>query len=84
MVDVPIDPPDVENPVEQPEQPVEISELDTEIVEKIVEYVPKGHTFTIYSGEELVAVIAAVVGGAIVAYAIIWLLMRVLGGERHE
>lgn len=46
-------------------------------------YVPKGHTFTIYTGDELLGVYAPLLGGAIVAFAIIWLLMRTLGGERY-
>lgn len=47
-------------------------------------YVPKGHTFTIYTAEDLISTYSVVIGGAIVAFAIIWLLMRVLGGERYE
>lgn len=81
MVDVPAELPGVEK-VEQLEQPIDIPDPDLDM--KIAEYVPKGHTFTIYTGEELVAVIAMAVGGALAAYAIIWLLMRVLGGGHHE
>lgn len=46
-------------------------------------YTPKGHTFTIYSLDELMTTYIAVFGGAIVAFGIIWLLMRVLGGDRY-
>lgn len=46
-------------------------------------YVPEGHTFTVYPVEDLMTTYAAVIGGAFVAFAIIWLLMRVLGGERY-
>lgn len=46
-------------------------------------YVPKGHTFTVYPLEDLMTTYAAVIGGAFVAFAIIWLLMRVLGGDRY-
>lgn len=46
-------------------------------------YIPKGHEFTLYSGDELLSGIVPILGGAIVAFALIWLLMRVLGGERY-
>lgn len=46
-------------------------------------YIPKGHEFTIYSADEILGVIVPILGGAIVAFAIVWLLMRVLGGERY-
>lgn len=49
----------------------------------VQEYVPEGHTFTIYSGDELLSVYALPFGGAIAAFAIIWLLMRTLGGVRY-
>lgn len=61
------------------EEALEILE-DSEILN---EYVPKGHTLTIYSGDELLGVYAPLLGGAIVAFAIVWLLMRTLGGERY-
>lgn len=46
-------------------------------------YVPEGHTFTIYTADDLTATYAVIFGGAVVAFAVIWLLMRVFGGERY-
>ena len=63
-----------------PDEALEILE-NSELL--VPEYVPKGHTLTIYSGDELLGVYAPLLGGAIVAFAIIWLLMRTLGGERY-
>lgn len=50
-------------------------------------YVPGGHTFTIYSADELMTVYITVIGGAIVAFALVWLFMRMFngfGGDRYD
>ena len=63
---------------------VETGQITTEQALQIlesVEYVPLGHTLTIYSGDELFTVYLSVFGGALAAFAIVVVLMRVLGGE---
>lgn len=50
-------------------------------------YNPAGHTFTIYSADELMTVYITVIGGAIVAFALVWLFMRMFngfGGDRYD
>ncbi|MEK4427614.1 hypothetical protein [Solibacillus sp. FSL K6-1523] len=88
MVDVPDISVDIPDPEEEFDQvdPVE-EELEQSIDIPDVEffgYEPKGHTFTIYEAEEIVSVFAVGIGGALVAYAIIWLVMRVLDGGRRN
>lgn len=47
---------------------------------EISRYVPQGHTFTVYTLDEIATVFFAVLGAIIIVYALYLFIMRAIGG----
>lgn len=46
-------------------------------------YVPRGHSFTVYSLDENLTIYLTVFGAALFTFAIVVILMNALGGDRY-